>query len=48
MVGIRSSIDFSQLEPVVCKVWQHIGVNVIGDEIKLGHYLDKKKQSDNY
>ena len=44
VVGLPSSIEEEELEPTVCWVLQHIGVDITGISIKACHRL--KKQSD--
>ena len=43
VVGLPSSIEDKELEPTVCRVFQHIGVDITGERIEACHHL--KKQS---
>ena len=41
VVGIPSSIKHDRLEPTVCKILHHIGVNISGNKIEAFHRLGK-------
>ena len=41
VVGIPSSVEHDQLEPTVCRILHHIGVNISGDKIEACHQLGK-------
>ena len=41
VVGIPSSVEHYQLEPTVCRILHHIGVNVSGDKIEACHRLGR-------
>ena len=41
VVGIPSSVEHDQLEPTVCRILHHIGVNIFGDKIEVCHRLGK-------
>ena len=41
VVGIPSSVEHDQLEPTVCRILHHIGVNISGDKIEACHRLGK-------
>ena len=40
-VGIPSSVEHEQLEPTVCRILHHIGVNIPGDKIEACHRQGK-------
>ena len=37
VMGIHSSVEHNQLEPTVCRILHHIGVNISGDKIEACH-----------
>ena len=37
VVGIPSSVEHNQLEPTVCRIPHHIGVNISGDKTEAYH-----------
>ena len=39
VVGIPSSVEHDQLEPTVCRILHHIGVNISGDKIEACHRM---------
>ena len=41
VVVIPSSVEHDQLEPTVCRILHHIGVNISGDKIEACHQLSK-------
>ena len=41
VVGIPSLVEHDQLEPTVCRILHHIGVNISGDKIEACHRLGK-------
>ena len=41
VVGIPSPVEQDQLEPTVCRILHHIGVNISGDKIEACHRLGK-------
>ena len=44
VVGIPSSVEHDQLEPIVCRILHHIGVNISGDKIEACHQLGKNSE----
>ena len=43
VVGISSLVEHDQLEPTVCRILHHIGVNISGDKIEACHQLSKNR-----
>ena len=43
VVGISSLVEHDQLEPTVCRILHHIGVNISGDKIEACHRLGKNR-----
>ena len=41
VVGISSLVEHDQLEPTVCRILHHIGVNISEDKIEACHRLGK-------
>ena len=41
-VGLPSSIEDKELEPTVCRVLQHTGVDITGESIEACHSLNKQ------
>ena len=44
VVGIPSSVEHDQLEPILCRILHHIGVNISGDKIEACHQLDENSE----
>ena len=44
VVGIYSSAEHDQLEPILCRILHHIGVNISGDKIEACHQLDENSE----
>ena len=49
VVGLTSSIKDKDLEPTVCRVFQHVGVGITGEGIEAkrkdyGHVMQKKSE----
>ena len=44
VVGIPSPVEQDQLEPTVCRILHHIGVNISGDKIEACHRLGKNSE----
>ena len=42
VMGLPSSIDDKDLEPTVCRVLQHVGVDITGEGIEACHRLNKQ------
>ena len=42
VVGLPSSIEDKELEPTVCRMFQHVGVDITGERIKACHRLNKQ------
>ena len=43
-MGIPSSVEHDQLEPILCRILHHIGVNISGDKIEACHQLDENSE----
>ena len=44
VMGIPSSVEHDQLEPILCRILHHIGVNISGDKIEACHQLDENSE----
>ena len=42
VVGLSSSIEDKEFEPTVCRILQHIGVDITGERIEACHRLNKQ------
>ena len=42
VVGLPSSIDDKELQPIVCRILQHTGVVIMGGRIEACHLLNKQ------
>ena len=45
VVGLSSSIEGKELEPTVCRVFQDIGVDIMGKSIEACHRLNKSDRT---